>query len=293
MYSLEFENGNGDVIVLTGREGLYQVLSIEGLNPPKATLYRSEVAGMDGTKFMSAKLEERNIVVTIRINGDVEANRLQLYDYFKTKHYTRMHFTNARKDVYAEGYVESMECDLFDISEQMQISIICPDPYFKAMEEIVSDISKVIGAFEFPFAFGAEGVESSTVTDEAIEFSTYDRDAVVIVNNEGESDTGMIIRINFTGAVDNPTIYNVDTKESFEVNTAFEDGDEVTINTNPGEKRILLLRDGVTSNLINKVARGSTWLTLDKGDNQFTYTADEGVLAMRVVFTHRTRYQGV
>lgn len=295
MYELRFENENGETITLTGVEDKYQITNIEGLNPPEATIYRSELPGKDGSKHMSSKLTERNIVLTIHINGKVEENRLNLYNYFKSKHYSKMYYRNGSRDVYSEGYVESVTVGLFDISENMQISIICSDPYFYSMKEIVSDISQVMGAFEFPFAFGADGLEDPTITDDAIEFSTYNRDALVVVVNEGEDETGMVIRLNFTGTVINPTIYNTETRDSFALRYTFYKGDEVTVNTNAGEKRVVLLRDGDTINLINKLDRSSTWLTLEKGDNIFAYEADPTTPTsnMLVVFTHRSKYQGV
>lgn len=293
MYELRFENEKGETITLTGVEDKYQITNIEGLNPPEATIYRSEMPGKDGSKHMSSKLTERNIVLTIRINGKVEENRLNLYNYFKSKHYAKMYYSNASREVYAEGYVESVAVGLFDISENMQISIICSDPYFYSMKEIVSDISQVIGAFEFPFAFGADGMGDPTITDDAIEFSIYKKDALMVVVNEGEDETGMVIRLNFTGTVVNPTIYDTVTRDAFALRYIFYEGDEVTINTNPGEKRVTLLRDGDTINLINKLDRNSTWLTLEKGDNIFAYEAESGTSDMLAVFTHRSKYQGV
>ena len=319
MYTLRFENERGDLITLTGAEGMYQIIRIDGLNPPAAILHRSEVAGMDGTKYMSAKLEEREIVLTVRINGDVERNRLNLYNYFKSKHYSKMYYSNGSRDVYIEGYVETVECDLFSMSEQMQVVIICPDPYFMSANEIVTDISKVLGAFEFPFAFGAEGVKKSiamidrfpkmvesvnrefvsvdvpdpTITDEAIEFSQFIKDRIVSILNEGENETGLIITITASKQVVNPTIYNVDTREFFKLNLTIDETDTLTINTNRGQKSVTLSDETSTTNVINKVARSSTWLTLAKGDNQFTYEADDGGANMKVLFTHRTRYQAV
>lgn len=312
MYALKFENERGDLITLTGAEGMYQIIRVDGLNPPAAILHRSEVAGMDGTKYMSAKLEEREIVLTVKINGEVEKNRLNLYNYFKSKHYSKMYYSNGSRDVYIEGYVESIECDLFSMAEQMQIVLICPDPYFLSAREIVTDISKVLGAFEFPFAFGSEGVNTSvlmidrfperefesidvsdTITDEAIEFSQFIKDRIVNIPNEGENETGLIIRITANKQVVNPTIYNVETREFFKLNLTINETDTLTINTNRGQKSVTLSDETSTTNVINKVARSSTWLTLSKGDNQFTYEADVGSADMEVLFTHRTRYQAV
>ena len=312
MYTLKFENEQGDLITLTGAEDRYQIIRIDGLNPPNALIHRSEVAGMDGTKYMSAKLEEREIVLTVRINGEVEKNRLNLYNYFKSKHYSKMYYSNGSRDVYIEGYVETIECDLFTMGEEMQISIICPNPYFLSASEIVTDISKVLGAFEFPFAFGSMGVDTSiamidrfperefksidvsdTITDEAIEFSRYLEDRIVNILNEGENETGLIIKVTAKGEVVNPTIYNVETREFFTLNVTMAEDEVLIINSNRGQKSVTLSDETTTTNVINKVARNSTWLTLSKGDNQFTYEADVGSADMQVLFTHRTRYQAV
>lgn len=293
MYSLKFENENGEIITLSGVENLYQIVNIEGLNPPNGNIRRTEVSGMDGTKYMSAKLEERNIVLTVRINGNVEKNRLNLYNWFKSKHWCKMTYSNGSRDVSIEGYVETVECDLFTMSEQMQISIVCPDPYFQSAEDIITDISLIIGKFTFPFAFGADGVIEDTITDEAIEFSTYDLNRITNVVNDGEDDTGLIITITANDAVLNPVIYNVVSREFFRINTSMVKNDVITINTNKGHKSVTLLRQASISNLINKVDRGSTWFSLVVGDNQFTYEAHSGTEDMRVLFTHRTKYQAV
>lgn len=293
MFTFTIENRNGDQLKLTQDEQHYQIIGIEGLNPPNALIRTSTVAGMDGSKFASSKLEERNVVITVKINGDVEQNRLKLYRYFRTKHYCKMYYKNNSRDVYIEGYVETIENDLFQQGQTMQISVICPDPYFNSIDEIVNDISKVLGAFEFPFAFGADGVIDPTDTDPAIEFSTYDDDRMVNIHNGGESVVGLTIEMSAIGDVVNPTIYNVDTRESFGLNLTIMAGDVVRINTNSGQKSVTLTRDGVTTNQINKVLRQSVWLTLAMGDNQFTYTATTGLESLFVVFTHRTRYEAV
>lgn len=81
MYVLRVQNTRGEMLTLTQNEPRYQIVEIDGLNPPKANINSSTVAGMDGTQFISSKLEDRNIVITIKINGDVESNRQYLYKF--------------------------------------------------------------------------------------------------------------------------------------------------------------------------------------------------------------------
>ena len=82
MYTAAIENASGSVYVLTGDEPVYQVLSIQGLNPPSAQLNVTNIVGLDGAKYNSARLNTREIVVTVKITGEVEKNRLNLYKYF-------------------------------------------------------------------------------------------------------------------------------------------------------------------------------------------------------------------
>lgn len=284
MFELKVENMIGDMITLTQRESEYQIINIDGLNPPNAVINSSSVVGRDGSRFQSSKLTERNMVILIKINGDVERNRLNLYRYFKAKRWHRIYYKNGSRDVFIEGYVETIENNLFTSGQTMQISIVCHDPYFKSMEEIYSDISTVLSRFMFPFAI-----------EDPIPFSILEKDRIVNIVNEGESDTGLTILITATGNVSNPTIYNNVTGEFFGFNIDMVKGDLVTINTNRGEKSITLTRDGVDHNIIANVSRDSTWLALEMGDNQFTYTTDtsRGEELLQIIFKHRTIYEGV
>lgn len=293
MYELTLENKKGEKITLTNREAEYQVISVEGLDPPNATITSSKVVGLDGSKYQDSRLEERNIVITVKINGNIEANRNRLYRYAKSKQYCKVYYKSATHNVFAEGYVENNECSLFTNDQRMQISIVCQDPYLQAVNEILSDVSKIVGLFEFPFAFGAGGIEPNTITDAAIEFGVYDENRVVNIINTG-ADTGLVIHMNvFGGDVTNPIIYDVYTRDFFALDTVLYDGDAVTINTNRGQKSIVVLRNGVEFNGLNWLRPKSTWLQLREGDNIYTFDAEEGVNLISVYITHRPRIEGV
>lgn len=293
LFNLKVENTRGQIFTLTNKEQDYQVTNIDGLNPPNAVINSNAVAGMDGSRFASSRLGERNIVLTIKINGDVEKNRLYLYQYFRTKQYCKIYFENGSRNVYAEGYVETIECPQFENGETMQISIICHDPFLKSVEEIIYDISQVIAAFEFPFAFGANGVVEETTTDDAIEFSTIEKNQYVNVINTGDDVSGFIIEALALGNVTNPAFYCVDTNEKMELNCSLVAGDILIINTNKGSKSIHVNHNGVDSNYLRYLQKDSSWLKLQLGDNQFTFDADTGADLLQVVFRYRTRYEGV
>lgn len=290
MFSLRIENSQHNVITLTQDESKYQVIDIDGLNPPKAQLNRSTVAGMDGTKFNSSKLEERNIVITLKINGDVEYNRLFLYQYLRTKEWCKVYYKNGSRDVYIEGYIETMESNYFTNNEQLQISIICPNPFFRDVQEIVNDISKAISNFEFPFSFG-----DGNNTDDPIEFGVVNSDKLTNVYNKSENETGVIIEINFGDSVKQLKIVGVTSGENFTLNYNFLENDTVIINTNKGEKSVRLIRAGAYYNLFTYMQKGSSFFQLGIGDNYFSYLADNGISddSVEIQFKFNNVYRGV
>lgn len=300
MYTAQIQNELGEILTLTQNESDYQVLSITGLNPPKAQINTTTIVGMDGAKFNSSKLNTRNIVIMVKINGDVEYNRQQLYKYVPTKRSITFFYQNTNLDVFIEGYVESVECDLFTNSERAQISILCPYPYFKAVDEIIDDASKVAAMFEFPFAFGSAGATDVDVTpdpstDDAIPFSEIDQQKTLDIYNNSSSETGVTIQITFSGSVNSIEILNTGTGDTFTLNYNFVDGDVVTINTTKGQKSISLLRNAETTNIFSGMQKGSVFFQLAPGDNFFTYLADNGDkdADVHVIFSHYTVYRGV
>lgn len=300
MFTASIENVNNEILTLTGKETDYQIISILGLNPPNAQINVSTIAGLDGAKFNSSKLDTRQIVITLKINGDVETNRQTLYKYFSTKEWCKFYYQNTNRNVYINCYVQTFECDLFSNSETAQISLLCPNPYFNDMETIIDDISKVVSAFVFPFAFGSVGATNpyATIlpgTDNAIPFSTIEVDRITDIYNNSSAETGLIIEITFNNDVNVVELRNTETGETFTISYNFLDKDKVTINTNKGEKSITLLREGVSYNLFTAIQSGSTFFQLTVGDNFFSYTADSGASDsyVNIVYKHNTVYRGV
>lgn len=282
MYSLKVENDRGNTLELTNNPK-YKVFKIEGLNPPHATINSSVNTTMDGSSINSMRLENRNIVIYTTIEGDIEANRINLYKYFPVKKTVKLFFNNTSRKVYIEGKVELIECDPFTEKQIAQISIICPKPYFKDVDNLVTIFSDVSKMFKFPFSIAKGGIEFSAIT-------TNQRRSIV---NIGDIETGIIIELFATGSVVNPIIYDVLRRTHLKFNFTMLAGDTLIINTNVGEKAISLIRDGITHNAMGYMAQGSVWFTLEAGDNVFTYDADSGNSNLQITFTTAVLYSGV
>lgn len=280
MYNLSVKNTSGEILRLT-RDNNYAITGVEGLTPVAANINTSTAGINDGVIYNSARLDYRNIVLTIRFTKDVEKSRIRLYNYFQTKQFCTLYFSNDTRDVCISGYVETFECDLFTLGQAAQISIICPNPYFKSTSETVNSGSAVTAAFEFPKAFTN------------VEFSTETANTTVTIPNNGDVSAGMDIAINFTGNVSIPVIRNAKTGEFFRLNRDFVAGDKVTINTRNGEKSVILTRFDVDFNIINALDAAASWLQLRRGNNNFYYAASSGGNNMQITFTHTDLFAGV
>lgn len=282
MFTLKIENRRGERITLSGNKD-YSIVGIDGIASIGATINTANMGLHDGAVFNSARAEMRNIVLTVAINKPVELNRIKLYQFFKAKQYCKIFFKNDSRDVFIEGYVEKIENDLFTLAQTMQISIICPRPYFMGLYAIYSDVSKVVNNFEFPFSIESSGIE----------FSYIQNDYIATVHNSGDVDCGIIAVLTAIGDVVNPVIYSAETGGSFGVNVSMVYSDQLIINTNDGEKSVKLIHNGVESNYLNYIMKNPEWFTLLAGDNVFSYSAASGVDNLRIYFEHRSLYEGV
>lgn len=281
MYTLRIKNELGKEITLTQRESEFQIIEITGLNPPKAQINLRKIAGKNGSAYSSSTLEERNIVIKIKINGDVEYNRNYLYDYFVDGEHCTLYYKNGIRNVFIKGCVESTNVNLFTNKEIAQVSIICYEPFFKGMDEIIDDVSRSTGKFTFPFAINTP-----------IEFSTMEIDSATNVYNDGDSECGMLIE-GVIGVEGEQLIISSAYGGSFEINRNFQVGDKIVINTEEGNKYCHLIRGDEEINILRNVKLTSTYFTLRKGDNVFSYEYDGGHEGISIQYRHRNNYRGV
>lgn len=283
MLTLIIENKNKEQLNLSNNPD-YKLLQVTGLTPPNATINTSVIATKDGSVYNSSRLENRNITILIAPRRNIEKTRINIYKYIKSKQYIKLYIKNGLRDVWIEGYVENLDGDLYENPQKLQVSIICPDPYFKSFDILTSQFSNIESLFEFPFAIDAIGVPIS-------ELSLYSEKNIY---NPSDNECGAIIELYArAGTVLEPTLYNLTTGQSFTIQYEMIEGDKIILNTRTGEKSLTLVRDGVESNIINHMLRGSNWIKLQDGDNLFSYTCVQGADNLQVTITLQPIYEGV
>lgn len=278
----------------------FVVKSITGLGAGTATINTTEVATNDGAYFNSARLSSRNIVLMLAFldKPTIEHVRQLSYKYFPIKKKVTLRFETDNRLAEIEGYVESNEPDIFSQEEGTSISIVCPNPYFYSVGEdgtTITVFSGVESTFEFPFS-------NESLTQSLLEMGTImNRTSQVVVYN-GDSEIGVTISIYALGEATNITIYNSATRQSMTIDTSKIEqitgegviaGDEITICTMKEKKAISLLRDGITTNILNCLDKNTDWFTLVKGENVFAYEAESGANNLQFRVVNQTIYEGV
>lgn len=284
MFELILENASGDQLTFT-QNSPFTISEIQGLNPPDATINTSEIALIDGAKFNSAKLNMRTINVAFAIEYNAAQNRIEVFKVLKSKQYVKLYYNGQYRQVFIEGYIQSINIDYFAMKQIVTCTILCPSPYFKEAQIIVNELLNIVSAFHFPFA--------STAEPELL-FGYISNDLGITIENDGDIDCGMIIELYARDAVSNPKIFNYVTQDYFGLNYSMQTADLITIDTRQGQKSVTLLRGGVETNIFNYIMEGSTWLQLSADGDTFVYelgTGDTGELA--VTFKHYNLFEGV
>lgn len=276
------------------------VAGITGLGPPKADVNTTRRAGADGSVFNSAKVESRNIVITLiyqtdnKDNLDIEQLRHKTYEYFPIKRQVTLYFTTDRRQAHITGYVESNEVGFFTNMEGSQISIICNDPWFVSDNTGLTNISlsNIEPIFTFPVKFTPYGG--------TIEFSEKKKTVTGVIPYYGDLETGITMSIKCVSATGDIAISNDTFEESMLILTqtvqdltgsVISAGDRIVITTYTGRKTARLYRGSTAYNIIAAINKTSKWIKLYSGVNSLSATPITGNVEVDLDLT--VLYEGI
>lgn len=279
---LKYIGVNGNVINLF-QSKWFCLTHADGLTSVSSSIASSTTPGMDGDKINNIQTQPRGIVLDLEIRRGVSVEDAKRYILrtIKPKQRGTLRLTQGDRVTEIEGIVESVNMPRFGDGVVMQVSLYCSEPYWHDVENVLVEISRIIGLHYFTSTDG----DMLYFPSDGIPFGEYDLNMTRTYTNDGDADCGMIIHIIALGNVTNPVIYKAD-GSYIGVNTTMVKGDEIIINTNSGKKAIT--KNG--TNILSKIKSGSTFLQLDTGDNQLTIDSDgdtEGNVYFMLEFKRR------
>ena len=279
---LKYIGVNGNVINLF-QSKWFCLTHADGLTSVSSSIASSTTPGMDGDKINNIQTQPRGIVLDLEIRRGVSVEDAKRYILrtIKPKQRGTLRLTQGDRVTEIEGIVESVNMPRFGDGVVMQVSLYCSEPYWHDVENVLVEISRIIGLHYFTSTDG----DMLYFPSDGIPLGEYDLNMTRTYTNDGDADCGMIIHIIALGSVTNPVIYKAD-GSYIGVNTTMVKGDEIIINTNSGKKAIT--KNG--TNILSKIKSGSTFLQLDTGDNQLTIDSDgdtEGNVYFMLEFKRR------
>lgn len=161
----------------------------------------------------------------------------------------------------------------------------CPDPLFSEQVENKVAAASTQPMFHFPLI-----ISETPNPPGGIIFGLRQPSLIVTVTNNGAVDVGMKIVFRASGTLTNPSLIEVNTQKFFKVNKTMVAGEEITIDTIIGEKKIEGYLNGITSNYFKYRDLDSEWLQLKVGDNLFKYDADQNVGNLEVYIYYNNKY---
>ena len=265
---LKYIGVNGNVINLF-QSKWFCLTHADGLTSVSSSIASSTTPGMDGDKINNIQTQPRGIVLDLEIRRGVSVEDAKRYILrtIKPKQRGTLRLTQGDRVTEIEGIVESVNMPRFGDGVVMQVSLYCSEPYWHDVENVLVEISRIIGLHYFTSTDG----DMLYFPSDGIPLGEYDLNMTRTYTNDGDADCGMIIHIIALGNVTNPVIYKAD-GSYIGVNTTMVKGDEIIINTNSGKKAIT--KNG--TNILSKIKSGSTFLQLETGDNELTIDSDGG-----------------
>lgn len=256
----------------------FYVKEITGLGPPKANINISDISGVDGGEYNSSRAETRNVVLSLGLLEvpDIETVRHKSYQFFPIKKKLTLTVETDERVASVDGYVESNEPEIFSEQESIQVSILCPNPYWYT-EDQVTVFSGLNDGFEFPFS-------NESLNQKLITMGEYTDERYKDIYYPGDVDTGIKAYMHFRGPASDISIINATTREIMKINTdmiaalmggaGLDAGDELLISTIKGDRYITLFRNGDYYNIINALDYDTDWVGVYRGNNTFSYIAN-------------------
>lgn len=266
---------------------------VEGIYSIDVNVNSSENSMLDGSTYIGSSIRPRNIVLTIADRENYGKHRNLIYLLFKPK--TKGLFVYEENDGdfsekrEIEYIVEKIEQGTSGHVRQSVISLLCPDPFFKAPSDSVIQMAGWESLFEFTHEFVKEGEELATrVLQQMVE----------IQNDSSADRIGMTITMNAEDVVINPRMYHAESNSYIQLgddNNEFEMkyGDQVIFTTETNNKNAYLIRDGVRYVVNEYLSDDSEYIQLIHGRNILRYSAKEGEENLSVNISFRRKYQGV
>lgn len=277
----------------------YMVLTdIEALHGVDNEFSSSTSPYVDGDVINHIHTSPRVISLTYALRTPITDSISYFNSIVKSKQRARLIETKEDgSEIEIEGIVTVPPYSRWSDQVSVQIQLYCSDPYWKDVQQVVTDISSTINMHYFPFETEEKLLANDggiSFLDDGVVFGEIDTNTTKNIVNAGDVDTGFKVQIVCVGkTATNPTISNVTTNEWLEINTPvpLQAGDYIEISTVRGNKYVKPSPNRPDITIANIVYSGNDWLQLATGDNELRARSKEGGNSVYFSVFYQRRWQ--
>lgn len=258
--NLTISNGISQITV-GDNSCMFNIISYSGFAAADYDIQMSAGGSSDGGYITSARLNSRTLGIKFNFGGQFgESTRQALISFFSPHRLLTVTAQRGSKKCLITGRATD-----FDITEKniharstVDLSILCPDPYFQATSVISQNAAVTTPMFRLPCSLPCKlGVESSTGT------LTFD--------NYGDAPADMVAELIAYSEIVNPYIINDTNGKKILIKNTLQSGDKLTIST---VRRQKMAQVNGSRCLIDPSSQFSDFLEV--GQNHIRYSSDGG-----------------
>ena len=281
---LTYINASGERLSLR-QSRPYFLTRIDGTGRVRQSVNTFKAPDQDGAFFISSAMDMRDIT----LEGTVVAGTVD-EAYALRKRFLRV-FTPKQQGllVYRERQIACVveeagfSASIRERAPNFFVSLLCPSPFFEAMDEIREELAMWSPLLTFPLEIPEGGLM----------FALRQPSQIITVDNVGDVPCGCHIVFLALGGVTNPELMNLDSGDKLRLNTLMTAGEELHIHTHFAGKRVTRLIGQKESNAFSLLDTSSVFLQLQPGRNLLRYNAEENLDMLEVSIYYRPMYLGV
>ena len=279
-----YRNQEGGSITIRQLKPIF-LSRLDGIGRIRQSINTFSAPGQDGAFYISSTLDMRNIT----IEGQIVAPTTEATFEYR-RHLLRIFTPKQRgtliyRDRQISCIVEEAGVSQGNISRAPAffISLLCPSPFFEALETIREELASWQGNFQFPLE----------ITPPGIELGIRQPSQIIDIYNIGDVPCGCEIVFRATGTLSMPELLNVNTGEFIRINETMTAGEEYRIYTHFAGKRVIHRLGTTETNAFSSLNVGSTFLQLEAGRNTLRYDSADNMDLLEVSIFYRPQYLGV
>ena len=281
---LTYTNANGESVTLRQTRPFF-LTRVDGAGKVRQTVNTFKAPDQDGAFFISSAMDMRNItlegsVITPTV-AETYDQRRRFLRVFTPKLQGTLIYRNRQIACVVEeaGFTASSR----ERAPNFFISLLCPSPFFEALEEIREELAMWSPLLLFPLEVPGVGLE----------FGIRQPSQIITVDNIGDVACGCHIIFRALGSVTNPELMSLDTGDVLRLNTVMESGEELHVYTHFAGKRVTRALGHVESNAFSQLDTSSVFLQLEPRRNLLRYNTAENMDLLEVTILYRPKFLGV